>query len=62
VIGDALVCAVAAMSPAAGVAEGAAELLGPLEDQGEQILRGRAGPVRIWTRRPGGGQSKSAEA
>jgi adenylate cyclase len=59
VIGDALIRAVAAMLPAAA---GAADLLGPLEDQGEQILRGRAGPVRIWTRLPGAGQKKSAEA
>jgi adenylate cyclase len=62
VVGDALVRAVAAMLPAAGAREGAADLLGPLEDQGEQILRGRAGPVRIWTRRPGGEQRKSADA
>jgi adenylate cyclase len=69
VVGDALVRAVAAMpegGAAVGVAgsagEGAANLLGPLEDQGEQMLRGRAGPVRIWTRRPGAGQIKSAEA
>jgi adenylate cyclase len=66
VVGDALVRAVAAMPPGAtadGAAEGAArgvrqgardgaDLLGPLEDQGEQLLRGRAGAVRIWTRRP----------
>ena len=59
VVGDALIRAVAAMLPAAA---GAADLLGPLADQGEQILRGRAGPVRIWTRLPGAGQEKSAEA
>ena len=59
VVGDALIRAVAAMLPAAA---GAADLLGPLEDQGEQILRGRAGPVRVWTRLPGAGQEKSAEA
>jgi adenylate cyclase len=59
VVGDALIRAVAAMLPAAA---GAADLLGPLEDQGEQILRGRAGPVRVWTRLPGAGQKKSAEA
>jgi adenylate cyclase len=65
VVGDALVSAVAAMPPGAmagggaggaagggaGGAAGAADLLGPLEDQGEQQLRGRAGAVRIWTRR-----------
>ncbi|HEY8872369.1 MAG TPA: adenylate/guanylate cyclase domain-containing protein [Stellaceae bacterium] len=62
VVGDALIRAVAAMLPAAGAAAGAADLLGPLADQGEQILRGRAGPVRIWTRLPGAGQEKSAEA
>jgi adenylate cyclase len=65
VVGDALVRAVAAM-PQGGAAEGArvgaADLLGPLEDQGEQTLRGRAGPVRIWIRRPGGEHTKSAEA
>jgi len=59
VVGDALIRAVAAMLPAAA---GAADLLGPLADHGEQILRGRAGPVRIWTRLPGAGQEKSAEA
>ncbi len=47
VVGDALVGAVAAMQ-----ADGAAELLGALEDRGEQALRGRSGAVRIWTRRP----------
>jgi adenylate cyclase len=62
VVGDALVRAVTAMLPAAGAREGTADLLGPLEDQGEQILRGRTGPVRIWTRRPGGEQRKSADA
>jgi adenylate cyclase len=47
VVGDALVGAVAALPP-----DGAAELLGTLEDQGEQSLRGRSGAVRVWTRRP----------
>ena len=47
VVGDALVSAVAAMPP-----DGAAELLGALEDRGEQALRGRSGAVRVWTRRP----------
>jgi adenylate cyclase len=47
VVGDALVSAVAALPP--GIAAG---LLGALEDQGEQALRGRSGPVRVWTRRP----------
>src|SRR5512143_1470217 len=57
VVGDALVRAVAATplgAIAGGLADGAAGLLDPLEDQGEQILRGRAGPVRIWTRRTNG--------
>jgi len=49
VVGDTLVSAIAAAP-----ANGAAELLGALEDQGEQALRGRTGPVRIWTRRPHG--------
>jgi adenylate cyclase len=47
VVGDALVSACAAMP-----ANGAADLLGALEDQGEQALRGRSGPVRIWIRTP----------
>src|SRR6266568_844098 len=47
VVGDTLVSAVAAAP-----ANGATELLGGLEDQGEQALRGRTGPVRIWIRRP----------
>jgi adenylate cyclase len=49
VVGDALVSAIAALPP--GIA---AELIGELEDQGEQALRGRSGPVRIWTRRTHG--------
>ena len=49
VVGDTLVSAIAAAP-----ANGAAELLGALDDQGEQALRGRTGPVRIWTRRPHG--------
>ena len=48
VVGDALVGAVAADPAGAGLA-----LLATLDDQGEQALRGRAGAVRIWTRRPG---------
>ena len=48
VAADALVAAVAAAA-----ANGAAELLAQLEDQGEQALRGRTGPVRVWTRRRG---------
>ena len=53
VVSDALVSAVAAM-PQGDTAGSAAELLGALEDQGEQALRGRSGLVRIWTRRPHG--------
>jgi class 3 adenylate cyclase len=49
VVGDALVSAVRAAS-----SETAAALAGQLEDQGEQVLRGRAGPVRIWIRPPNG--------
>ena len=45
VVGDTLVSAIAELAP-----DGAAELLGALEDQGEQALRGRSGAVRIWTR------------
>ena len=47
VVGDALVSAIAALPP--GIAAG---LIGALEDQGEQALRGRSAAVRIWTRRP----------
>jgi adenylate cyclase len=57
VVGDALVTAAAAMpqgTTAGTTANGVAELLGALEDRGEQVLRGRSGPVRIWTRRPDG--------
>jgi adenylate cyclase len=46
VVGDAVVQAIRALSP-----EIAAERLGELEDRGEYSLRGRAGPVRIWTHR-----------
>jgi adenylate cyclase len=46
VVGDALVRAIQASSP-----ELAAERIGRLEDQGEHNLRGRASPVRIWTRK-----------
>jgi adenylate cyclase len=44
VVGDALVCAVRT-APA-----GAAPLLDQLQDRGEQLLRGRDGAIRIWTR------------
>jgi adenylate cyclase len=46
VVGDAVVRAVQALSP--GIAT---EPIGRLEDRGEQNLRGRASPVRIWTRK-----------
>src|SRR5215470_15663638 len=44
VVGDPLVSAVRA-APC-----GTAELIGQLEDRGEQLLRGRDGAIRIWTR------------
>jgi adenylate cyclase len=47
VVGDALVCAVKTGSP-----QTAAAWAGQLQDRGEQALRGRAGTVRIWTRKP----------
>jgi len=47
VVGDALVRKIAAREEAAADA-----LLRLLDDQGEQQLRGRAAPVRVWTRRP----------
>jgi adenylate cyclase len=46
VVGDPVVRAIQALSP-----EIAAERLGRLEDLGEHSLRGRASPVRIWTRK-----------
>ena len=46
VVGDAVVRAIQALSP-----EIAAERIGRLEDLGEHSLRGRASPVRIWTRK-----------
>jgi adenylate cyclase len=49
VVGDALVDAVKS-----GASETAAALAGQLHDRGEQALRGRTGPVRIWTH---GGES-----
>ena len=54
VVGDALVAAVKGSSP-----EFASEVMEQLEDQGEQSLRGRAGPVRIWTRKMNGSGSGS---
>jgi adenylate cyclase len=61
VVGDALVSAINAMHRG-DPPDGAGKLLDPLEDQGEQMLRGRTAAVRIWTRRPNGPQVKSAEA
>ncbi len=49
VVGDALVTAVKGLSP-----DVASDLMQRLEDQGEQSLRGRAGAVRIWTRKMNG--------
>ena len=46
VVGDALVRAVQTLSP-----EIAAERISQLEDRGEHTLRGRASPVRVWTRK-----------
>ena len=46
VVSDAVVRAIQASSP-----EIAAERIGRLEDVGEHSLRGRASPVRIWTRK-----------
>ena len=46
VVGDSVVRAIQALSP-----EVAAERIGGLEDLGEHSLRGRASPVRIWTRK-----------
>ncbi|MBV8107860.1 MAG: response regulator [Hyphomicrobiales bacterium] len=49
VVGDALVTAAKAWSP-----DTASEVMQQLEDQGEYSVRGRAHPVRIWTRKPNG--------
>ncbi len=46
VVGDPLVSAVRAAS------RGTAELIGQLQDRGEQLLRGRDGAIRVWTRDP----------
>ena len=48
VVSDAVVRAIQASSP-----DIAAERIGRLEDVGEHSLRGRASPVRIWTRKAG---------
>src|SRR5271163_700944 len=54
VVGDALVTAVKAWSP-----DIASEVMEHMEDQGEHDLRGRTGPVRIWTRKINGSKSGS---
>ena len=54
VVGDALVTAVKAWSP-----DIASEVMEHMEDQGEHDLRGRTGPVRIWTRKLNGSKSGS---
>ena len=46
VVGDSVIRAIYALSP-----EIAAERLGQLEDRGDHSLRGRARPVRVWTRK-----------
>ena len=46
VIGGALVDAIQTSSVEPG-----ASLIAQLQDRGEQVLRGRAGAVRVWTRR-----------
>jgi len=57
VVGDSLVNAIRA-----GSCEMAAIPLGRLQDQGEQSLRGRAGRVRIWTRKIGETSNGSTDA
>lgn len=56
VVGDALVTAVKAWSP-----DIASEVMEHMEDQGEHDLRGRTGPVRIWTRKLNGSKSGSPQ-
>ena len=56
VVGDALVAAAKAWSP-----DTASEVMEQMEDQGEHNLRGRAGPVRIWTRKVNGSKSVSPQ-
>jgi adenylate cyclase len=46
VVGDGIIQAIHGFSP-----EIAAESIGQLEDRGEHSLRGRASPVRLWTRK-----------
>ncbi len=54
VVGDPLVSAVRKSRP-----DDAHEIMARLEDQGEHSLRGRASPVRIWTRKMNGSNSGS---
>lgn len=54
VVGDPLVSAVKKSRP-----DDAHEIMARLEDQGEHSLRGRASPVRIWTRKMNGWNSGS---
>ena len=56
VVGDPLVKAVKAWSP-----ENAGELANRLQDQGEHVLRGRDGAVRIWTRKMDGSKGNSPQ-
>ncbi len=56
VVGDTLVSAVKTSCP-----DIASEITAQLEDQGEHSLRGRAGPVRIWTRKMNGSNSGSRQ-
>jgi len=57
VVGGSLVDAVRV-----GTSETAAALAGELLDQGEQQLRGRAAPVRVWTRSASEQQTQAADA
>jgi adenylate cyclase len=54
VISDTLVTVVKACSP-----DIASEVMAQFENQGEHSLRGRANPVRIWTRQKNGSKSGS---
>ena len=54
VVGDSLVSAASMRS-----SDSAAALLNELQDQGERTLRGRAGAIRIWTRKMDGERNAS---
>ena len=56
VVGDTLVTAVKTACP-----DIAFEIMAQLEDQGEHSLRGRASPVRIWTRKINGSHGGSRQ-